>query len=375
MRFPPRYAVNASYRSFSAPVMNHASPLCCEKQALFACHLDCLLPFPLSLKLLFVCQRLLYFDRRYTHTSNYNDVLELNMEKTQCLIIGGGPAGLSAAIYTARAGVNTLVLGCDPKVAGDYGIDNYFGFEESISGRDLMDRGHRQAARFGADIRCEKVLGVHFDEPDGFTVKTEQSEYQTRALILATGVSRNRPKIPKLGDYEGKGISYCVSCDGYFFRGKPVMVAGEGIFAANQALELLTYTPHVTICTLGKEPAIPAQFMAGLETAGIEIITDAITALGGERGLSSITLSSGKALNVEGIFIAQGEASSTDFAYTLGVTRKGAFIEVDTAMRTNVPGVFAAGDCTGGFLQIAVAVGEGALAGRSVITWLKEQRV
>jgi len=303
------------------------------------------------------------------------------MEKTQCLIIGSGPAGLSAAIYTARADVDTLVLGCDPKVAGDYAIDNYFGFEEAISGRDLMDRGRRQAARFGADIRCETVLGIHFGDPDGFRVKTEQSEYLTQALILATGVSRHRPKIPNLGDYEGKGVSYCVSCDGYFFKGKPVVVAGEGLFAANQALELLTYTQDVTIVTLGKKPAIPAEFQARLDAAKIRVLTGDITALGGTLGLSGaqelsgVSLEGGETLPAQGLFIAQGEASSTDFAYTLGVTRKGAFLEVDAAMRTNVPGVFAAGDCTGGFLQIAVAVGEGALAGKAAITWLKEQRV
>lgn len=295
------------------------------------------------------------------------------MENTQCLIIGGGPAGLSAAIYTTRAGMDTLVLGCDPKIAGDYDIDNYFGFEETITGRELIDRGRRQAARFGADIRCEKVLSIHPREEGGFAVKTERGEYRACAVILATGVSRNRPKIAGLGDYEGKGVSYCVSCDGYFFRGKPVLVAGEGIFAANQALELLAYTPDVRICTLGREPAIPAEYMTRLENAGIGIITEEIVALGGQPGLSEVTLAGGGVLLTEGLFIAQGEASSTDFAYTLGVTRKGAFIEADGSMRTNVPGVFAAGDCTGGFLQIAVAVGEGALAGRSAIAWLKEQ--
>jgi thioredoxin reductase (NADPH) len=307
------------------------------------------------------------------------------MERTQCLIIGGGPAGLSAAIYTSRAGMDTLVLGCDPKIAGDYDIDNYFGFEHTISGRELMDRGRRQAARFGTDIRCEKVLSVHHAEPGeagenggspapgGFTVKTEGGSYQACAIILATGVSRNRPKIPGLADYEGKGVSYCVSCDGFFFRGKPVLVAGEGLFAANQALELLNYTRDIRVCTLGKQPSIPPEFLARLEAAGVEILTRDIIALEGEPGLSRVKLSDGSILETEGLFIALGEASSTDFAYTLGVARKGAFIEVDQSMKTNVPGVFAAGDCTGGFLQIAVAVGEGALAGKSAISWLKEK--
>jgi thioredoxin reductase (NADPH) len=303
----------------------------------------------------------------------FQEIPEEEMEETQCLIIGGGPAGLSAAIYTSRAGMDTLVIGCDPKVAGDYEIDNYFGFETTITGKELIERGHRQASRFGTEIRCEKVLGVHHGDNGGFHIKTDHGEYHACAVILATGVSRARPKIPGIGDYEGKGVSYCVSCDGYFYRGKPVVVAGEGVFAANQALELTNFTPDVTICTLGKTPTIPAEFQERLKSLGVRIVTENITALSGSPGLESITFSESGEHLAQGLFIALGEASSTDFAYTLGVARNGNFIEVDTEMKTNIDGVFAAGDCTGGFLQIAVAVGEGALAGKSAITWLKAQ--
>ncbi|MFW5734875.1 MAG: NAD(P)/FAD-dependent oxidoreductase, partial [Oceanidesulfovibrio sp.] len=146
------------------------------------------------------------------------------METKHLTIVGAGPAGLSAAIYAARAGLSTLVLGCAPKIAGDYDIDNYFGFPETISGKELVERGRAQAERFGAVIRCDRVLGVHMDEDMRFTVKTEGSEVKTCAVILATGVSRVRPGVENLGDYEGKGVSYCVSCDGYFVRGKKVVV-------------------------------------------------------------------------------------------------------------------------------------------------------
>ncbi|GFK94479.1 Thioredoxin reductase [Fundidesulfovibrio magnetotacticus] len=293
------------------------------------------------------------------------------MQDAQCLIIGAGPAGLSAAIYTARAGMRTLVLGSDPKIAGDYDIDNYFGFEDTISGRDLMARGRLQAQRFGAEIRQEKVLGVHHGDNGRFHVKTDQGEYDACAVILATGAARNRPKIKGLADYEGKGVSYCVSCDGFFHRGKPVMVAGEGLFAANQALELLAYTPDVRICTLGKPSAIPPEYGERLARAGIEVIEAAVESLEGDPGLTAVRLADGRRIEISGLFIAMGEASSTDFAYTLGVARSGIFLETDRDMKTNIEGVFAAGDCTGGFLQIAVAVGEGALAGRSAIAWLK----
>lgn len=299
------------------------------------------------------------------------------MQKTQCLIIGGGPAGLSAAIYTARAGLETQVVGCDPKIAGDYDIDNYFGFNATISGKELIERGRHQATRFGALIDCEKVLGVHHGENGGFIVKTDKYERWACALILATGVARGKPKIPDLAAFEGKGVSYCVSCDGYFCKGKPVLVAGEGLFAANQALELLAYTPTICICTLGKTPTYPSEMAQTLKEAGINVLQASITSLSGDLDLSGMTrlsrvgLSDGSTLEAQGLFVAMGEASSTDFAYTLGVERNGNFIQVDREMRTNIAGVFAAGDCTGGFLQISVAVGEGALAAKAAIDHVK----
>ena len=128
----------------------------------------------------------------------------------ELLIIGAGPAGLSAAIYAARAGLKTMVLGCKPKFAGDYDIDNYFGFPETISGRELQERGLAQAQRFGVATDCERVLGVHPLEDGSFEVKTEQRKLTACAVILATGVSRVRPGISNLADYEGKGVSYCV---------------------------------------------------------------------------------------------------------------------------------------------------------------------
>ncbi|NCC24653.1 MAG: NAD(P)/FAD-dependent oxidoreductase [Deltaproteobacteria bacterium] len=293
-------------------------------------------------------------------------------DKTQVLIVGQGPAGLSAAIYTGRAGYDTLILGCPPKVAGDYEIDNYFGFSETISGRELIDRGIAQARRFGVDIRCDRVLGIHHGQNSGFHVRTEKGEVEADAVILATGVSRIRPGISNLGDYEGKGVSYCVSCDGFFFKGARVVVAGEGVFAANQALELLQYTPHVTVCTQGKAPTMTQEFRDRLDKMGIPVLEDKIVTLEGQGTLQSMVLESGQRLEAEGLFIAMGEASSNDFAYTLGLERRGVFIDADCDQKTNIPGVFAAGDCVGRFLQISVAVGEGAKAARAAINHLKK---
>ncbi len=294
------------------------------------------------------------------------------MDNPDIAIIGQGPAGLSAAIYTARAGLKTMVLGCDPKVAGNYNIDNYFGFPDSITGKDLIELGCKHARKFGAELRCQRVLSVYQKTEGVFTVKTDKSEISARALILATGVSRIRPGIKNISEYEGRGVSYCVSCDGFFYKNKKVLVLGEGIFAANQALELKNYTPHVAIFTQGKKKKISEDYQALLKKDGISVLPGKIVELKGDGFLEKAVFDDGKIIDADGIFLAMGEASSLDFAYSLGITTRGVFIDADHEQRTNIPGVFAAGDCVGRFLQISVAVGEGAIAGHSAISYLKE---
>lgn len=293
------------------------------------------------------------------------------MTTHQLIIIGKGPAGLSAGIYAGRAGIATTVIGCSPKVAGDYDIDNYFGFPETITGNELIHRGVLQAQRFGVNIQEERVLGVYFGE-NGFEVKTEEGEYPAKGVIIATGVSRIRPGIKNLDDFEGIGVSYCVSCDGFFFRDKAVMVLGEANFAANQALELKQYTQDVTICTQGKALEMSSEFVSMLNKAEIEIIEEKVDRLAGEESLHSVVFEDQKELPTEGLFVAMGQASASDFAFSLGLERNGVFIQADEKQQTNVPGIFAAGDCVGRFLQISVAVGEGALAARSAIRYMKK---
>ncbi|OPZ60742.1 MAG: Thioredoxin reductase [Deltaproteobacteria bacterium ADurb.Bin510] len=260
------------------------------------------------------------------------------MADYEVAIIGQGPAGLSAAIYTARAGLRTVIVGCDPKVAGDYKIDNYFGFSETITGAELIERGKLQAGRFGAELGCDKVLAVHLLEA-GFEVVTPGRRFTACSLILATGVSKLRPKIARLEELEGRGVSYCVSCDGFFYRGKKVAVLGEGSFAANQALELREYTADVRIITQGKPPSFSDDFAYRLEQAGVPVSRATVASLEGEGGLSGLSFKDGGRTDVDGLFIALGEASALDFAATLGLEREG--------------------------------VGEGAIAGHSAIDYVK----
>lgn len=294
------------------------------------------------------------------------------METTELCIVGSGPAGISAAIYAARASVRCLLLGGTPKFAADYEIDNYFGFPETISGRELRDRGLAQAARFGVRHVEELAVGLHVLENGHFEVVTPARRITACSLILATGVARSKPNVPGLSDFEGKGVSWCVTCDGFFVRQKPVAVLGEGDYAASQALELLTYTPHVTLLLGGKAPAMGEAYRTRLAEAGIPVLPGPVERLEGGAGLERAVLKDGQVLDIHGLFVAVGEASSGDFAQALGLTRSGNYIQVDREQQTNVPGVFAAGDCTGGFLQISVAVGEGAIAARSAIAYVRK---
>ncbi len=295
------------------------------------------------------------------------------MQKTPLLIIGQGPAGLSAAIYAARAGIHTVVLGNAPKIAADHLIDNYFGFPETITGTELIARGVKQAERFGAKLLNERVLSAHMTENGHYHIKTEQEDYETCSLILATGVDRVKPRISNFKEYEGRGISYCVSCDGFFFRNKNVMVLGEGNYAAHQATELLNYTPHIKVFTQGKPVTMSQPFLQKLEESGIPIIADQkIVKLKGDNTLQAVELEDGSEKEMDGIFVAIGQARSSDFASTLGLEMQDEFVSVDERQKTNLPGVFAAGDCVGRYQQISVAVGEGAIAAHAAIEHVKK---
>ncbi|MFW5878596.1 MAG: NAD(P)/FAD-dependent oxidoreductase [Myxococcota bacterium] len=296
------------------------------------------------------------------------------MATRDIVIVGQGPAGLSAAIYTSRAGMDTLVLGMDSQVAGDYDIDNYFGFPEGTKGDRLIELGREHARRFGSELVSEKALAMSVGSGSLLELRTDAGEHSARAVILATGVSRAKPRIKGLSKFEGKGVSYCASCDAFFYREKSVIVVGEGVFAADQALEMREYTPHVRISTQDKSPGIPRSYLERLEKAGIEVAQERVVGLEGNQVLESVVMADGSRRQVDGLFVALGEASAIDFARSLGIATRGSFIEADEEQRTNIPGVFAAGDCVGRYLQICVAVGEGAIAARSAIDHVKGLR-
>lgn len=283
------------------------------------------------------------------------------------VIIGNGPAGLSAAIYAVRAGVDTMVIGAgNSSLLKADKVENFFGHPEPVTGSQLLKNGEEQCRNLGVVIVEDEAVGISFD--DKLTVRTASGQsFPTDAIVLATGVSRKVPKIDGLEKFEGSGISYCAVCDGFFFRGKDVAVLGSGDYAANEAMELLPIAKSVTILTNGEalKPQLPN---------GVSLNTGTIKALRGENALEKVEFVDGTILTVAGLFIAMGTAGSADFAKKLGAETEGNKIIVDEKMATNVPGIYAAGDGTGGWYQVAKAVYQGAVAGSEAAKFLRETK-
>ena len=281
------------------------------------------------------------------------------------VIVGAGPAGISAALYTVRAGIPTKVIamghGALEKAEK---VENYYGFPEPVTGPQLIENGIAQAERLGVELVFDEVVGLGFGSGSSMVVKTAMGEHEADSIVLATGASRKTPSIDGLERFEGSGVSHCAVCDAFFYRGKDVAVLGCSEYAVSEAKELLPIVNSVTLLTNGDAPtaSIPAE---------VRVITEKVEAFVGGKTLEQVVFSDGNTLNVAGVFIAVGVAGSTDLARKMGIITEGQAIAVDKAMATNIPGIFAAGDCAGGMFQIAKAVYQGAVAGTEVVKYIR----
>ncbi|MFB6151130.1 MAG: NAD(P)/FAD-dependent oxidoreductase [Haloarculaceae archaeon] len=295
-----------------------------------------------------------------------------DMHEIDIAVIGGGPAGLSAAVYTARADQETYVFDDGGGTTRDVDrMENVYGFPDGVTGPELVSRGREQARKFGAEFVAEEVVRVGRTDDGTYEVETTESEYEARGVVIATGASYESPAIGGVDEYEGRGVSYCVECDAYFYRDRPVAVVGAENYAAKEALMLLDYTEDVRVLTNGSEFAADPALRERLDDEGIPVRTDRLDRLAGEDGLERVVTRDGEAIDVDGLFVALGAAGGTDLAEMLGVPTEGAAVETDEGMGTNVPRVYAAGDVTGGQRQINTSVGEGT---RAAINLLEELR-
>lgn len=280
-----------------------------------------------------------------------------------CIIIGKGPAGISASLYIKRAGFNCLVIGKDGgNIVKNGIIQNYYGIGE-ITGEELLIKGIKQAENLDVQVITDEVIEIEYN--DNFLVKTINNNYNAKTVILATGNTRKNPNIKGINNFNGKGISYCAVCDGFFYKDKEVAVIGSGEYAINEVNHLLPIVKKVTLLTNGEE----------ITNKDIKVNIDnrEIKEFIGDTRLQEIEFKDNSKIKIDGVFLAIGTATSTDLAQRLGVLLNDDKIIVNDKMQTNVNGLYAAGDCTGGLLQISKSVYQGAQAGLSIIEYLKNK--
>ena len=291
------------------------------------------------------------------------------------VIVGAGPAGLQAAIHAARKKVSVLVLGKENKSSLFRAhVENMCSLFNA-TGQAMLETGRRQAENFGSRFLDADILRI---APEGaqFSLDTESGNRLTcKALILATGTARNKLRVKGEKELVGKGVSYCVDCDGNFYRGEEVAVVGGESAAADGALTRaeIAGTVHLICDDLKVSDAL----LGKLENSRVVVHRGAkIREIAGGEQVSALVLDDGTTLSTTGVFIELGAKGLMELATSLGVALDDdmRFIQTDKGQRTSVPGIFAAGDICGPPWQVAKAVGEGCVAGLNAADYAKKFR-
>lgn len=308
-----------------------------------------------------------------TETENIRDVV----------IVGSGPAGWTAAIYSARAGFEPLVLAGTLEAGGALmtttEVENFPGWPEGVLGPDLMERLQTQAERFGAQVEYEDAVELELDG-EVKTITTESGVYRARVVILALGSAYRKLGLDREAEFSGKGVSYCATCDGFFFKGKEIAVVGGGDSAVTEALFLARFgsTVHV-IHRRGELRASKVMADRLLAEPNVEVHWNkVVTALHGEATLESATLTDTvtgetSTLPVSGLFVAIGhDPRSAIVRGEVAVDNAGYILVDEPSTRTNAPGVFAAGDVVDHtYRQAVTAAGSGCRAALDAQSYLE----
>lgn len=282
------------------------------------------------------------------------------------IIIGGGPAGVSAALYTIRAGLDTIIVENGAgALAKAHRIENYYG--AAAEGAELYELGLQQARSLGVKVIHDEVVGIDYYGEYAIKLATEGKLLQAPVLLIATGAQQPAPEISGLKELEGRGISYCAVCDGFFFRGKRVAVLGNGAYAAHEAEYLSHLAAETIVLTNGNSSDL-------IRGTGLKTNEAIIASINGEGRLQSISFEDGSELELDGLFIALGTAGAGDIAKKLGLETEGRFLKVNQEGATALPGLYAAGDCTGGLMQVAKAVADGANAGMAMVKFIRAMK-
>lgn len=301
------------------------------------------------------------------------------------LIIGAGPAGLTGAIYTARAGLKTFLVGRpqDSGLFSAHNVQNYPGFPDGIAGPELLNLFLEQARKHGTEFETKKeVVSIKSsgvpgtpDDPgaDFLIILDGGEEYFTKRVLIASGRVSAFSGIKSEKELRGKGVHYCVACDGPLYKGKKVAVVGNKDFALAEAKELLSHTSDVTVISHAAVFEGRAERKKELEHAGVRFIAGRVKLFQGEPMFQSLTLDSGDVQTYDGVFMALGSASALSFAQSLGLAMEGDYLRIDKATgKTSMQDVYAAGcACEEGYGQIVKSAGEGATAALEIIKDLK----
>jgi thioredoxin reductase (NADPH) len=305
------------------------------------------------------------------------------MQREKVVIIGSGPAGLTAALYTARASLNPVVI-TGPQFGGQvaltHEIENYPGFPGG-SGTDLIETMKEQAERFGARLDMDVVLSVDLSNGSPFTVRTGNTEYLADALIVTSGASPRLLDVPGEKELTGRGVSYCGTCDGFFFRGKRIVVVGGGDSAIKETLFLTRFATHVDVIhrrdTLRAEAALQERAFASEK---ISFIWDTVVeAIQGEDKVTGVVLRNVKTgetreYPTEGVFIFVGHEPNNALFQGMVAMDDHGYVITDKHMQTNIEGVFAAGEIQDPiWKQVATSVGQGCAAAMAAEEWLAQR--
>jgi thioredoxin reductase (NADPH) len=299
--------------------------------------------------------------------------VEAELVENDLVIVGGGPAGLTAAIYAVRSGLNTAVVERDTlggQVATTPLVENYPGFTQ-VGGKALVDLLVSHALEYVTIFQGEEVMDIQTEE--GLTVITSRRRFKTKAVLLATGATHKHLGVPGESRFSGRGVTYCSTCDGPLFKGKRVIMVGGGNSAVTEALYLHNIGAHVTVVHRRDTFRAQEHLTKYLFSANIPVLWNTeVKEIRGEDKVREVILynsvtEESKTMPLDGVFIAIGYIPAVGLAKKLGVelTEDG-FIKRDEHHRTNLPGVYSAGDVEGGYKQIVTAVGQGAEAALSI---------
>ncbi len=297
------------------------------------------------------------------------------------IIIGGGPAGLTAGIHTSRLGLRTVIF--DGGILGGRAVEasiyeNFPGFPEGIVGKELIERMEKQISKFGAEVKTFEEATDLEVKGELKTISTSKAIYRSLALIIATGTQRRKLQVAGENEFLGRGVSYCKNCDGPFFKGLRVAIVGFTKEAIEDSLFMADISKEVLLITHAEKiEASEALKKKLLEKTNIEVVNGKVVEIVGEevvKAIRIIDLTSKQEMlkGVDGAFISLGWAPTSEIVRKVGidVDEKGC-IKVDRWQRTNIEGVFAAGDCTCGGMQVVTAAGEGAMAATAALKYIR----